>query len=165
MSSICMYSLIISFHLHLPFISSFTLVCIFMFTYWGVYIQCSTCLPSTSLYLLASLYHIVTWSKFNHVKSCIHSWGHESLWRGDMSQCEIVRIYLTAVPTVHSCHFCHFSLIFPILSIPGHVLVLKSNLLCSFRSKSRSIDFPLIFLSIIYSNFKFLFSQVQPAVP
>ena len=89
-----MYSLIISFHLHLPFISSFTLVCIFMFTYWGVYIQCSTCLPSTSLYLLASLYHIVTWSKFNHVKSCIHSWGHESLWRGDMSQCEMVRIYL-----------------------------------------------------------------------
>ena len=38
-----------------------------------------------------------------------------------LSQCEMVRIYLTAVPTVHSCHFCHFSLIFPILSIPGHV--------------------------------------------
>ena len=53
------------------------------------------CLSSiTSLYLLASLYHIVTWSKlFNHVKSCIHSWGHESLWRGDMPQCEMVRIY------------------------------------------------------------------------
>ena len=108
-----MYSLIISFHLHLPFISSFTLVCIFMFTYWGVYIQCSTCLPSTSLYLLASLYHIVTWSKFNHVKSCIHSWGHESLWRGDMSQCEMVSHLLTAVPTVHSCHFCHFFAYFP----------------------------------------------------
>ena len=43
---------------------------------------------------------------------------------------------LKSALTVHSFIFAYFS-------IPGHVLVLKSNLLCSFRSKYRSTHLPV----------------------
>ena len=85
-----------------------------------------------------------------------HVYTHEGMSHFGGGTCHNVKRLQSAL-TVHSCHFCHFS---PILSIPGHVLVLKSNLLCSFCSKSRSIDFPLFSstfrtfperLSIIYS--------------
>ena len=99
-----------------------------------------------------------------------HVYTHEGMSHFGGGTCHNVKWFAistystcTFISFVHCCHFCHFSLIFLILSIPGHVLVLKSNLLCSFRSKSRSIDFPLF--SSTFSTFQERLSIIYSFLP
>ena len=91
-----------------------------------------------------------------------HVYTHEGMSHFGGGTCHNVKWFASTYSCIYRT-FLHFRLFLYSRSCYVLIKAIKSNLLCSFRSKSRSIDFPLIFLSIIYSNlFKIHSSSIIP---